>query len=574
MTAAPRKRLLTTLVWIAAAGATVVAAYVYYSWFRASLQVTSQPSSAEVRIDGRLVGRTPLTGQAVSPGLHSMDVSHSHYAIHRQQFQAEAGQNVEVHVTLERGLGELVLYSNPRGAWVEVDGRRRPGRTPLVLRLPSGPHEIAMGMEERRAVTEQVVVAADQSRELRLVLDMDPHGNLVVETTPPEARVSLPGVERDYQPDVRLPVGEYLVRVAHPGYHPRDVRLQVRYGDNRHRVTLTRAMAELRVSSEPADARVRVRYRAAPDGRLRWHELRSGLQVPVGEVEVRASAMGRRSVYRRVAVAPSGSSLHLRLEPMEVTAGSRIRDPMEGDGKAPAMVVVPPGEFVMGSDDGPPSERPARRVVLSEPFAVSVTEVTAADYRRFLHATEAPVDPRLAEAPDHVPATRMTFQEALAYAEWLSAETGARYRLPSEPEWEYMARGGSPAAYSFGDDADALCAHANVADQSMRRRYEGYGTADCDDGFAELAPVASFPPNGFGVHDVHGNVAEWVMECAMPSYADAPDDGTPVDASARCPTHGVRGGSWDDAISDVRLGKRNVASSASADRGIRLLREL
>jgi formylglycine-generating enzyme required for sulfatase activity len=137
-----------------------------------------------------------------------------------------------------------------------------------------------------------------------------------------------------------------------------------------------------------------------------------------------------------------------------------------------------------------------------------------------------------------------------------------------------MARAGTATDYFFGDDPNGLCAYGNVADLSLRSRYPGFETADCDDGFVELAPAASFPPNRFGIHDVHGNAAEWVLECGMPDYAGAPDDGAPADEGGDCPTHGVRGGAWDDAVSDSKSGKRNLASSASSGRGIRLLREL
>jgi formylglycine-generating enzyme required for sulfatase activity len=298
------------------------------------------------------------------------------------------------------------------------------------------------------------------------------------------------------------------------------------------------------------------------------------MDVPVGEVEVRAVAMGRRSVYRRLDLPPGGEKLHLFLSGVNVPAGSHLRDELSGGGNGPEMIVVSPGEFVMGSDSGPPSERPARRVVITEPFAVSVTEVRVDEYRRFARAIGRRVHDRLAQAPDEVPVTRVSFADALVYADWLSAQTGHHYRLLSEAEWEYMARGGTRTAYFFGDDPDELCGYGNVADIALRTRYTGFDTADCDDGYVELAPVASFRPNPFGIHDVHGNVAEWVLECGMPAYQGAPDDATPIDPGARCPTHGVRGGSWDGTVSDARSSKRNLASSAGGDRGIRLLREL
>ena len=100
------------------------------------------------------------------------------------------------------------------------------------------------------------------------------------------------------------------------------------------------------------------------------------------------------------------------------------------------------------------------------------------------------------------------------------------------------------------------------------------GTLDCDDGLVRVGPVGRYAPNPFGVHDIYGNVAEWVADCGMPDYANAPTDGSPAAEGGGCGFHGIRGGSWDSQAIEVRSSYRNTASSANDDRGIRLLREL
>jgi hypothetical protein len=207
------------------------------------------------------------------------------------------------------------------------------------------------------------------------------HG-LHVETVPAGALVSLPGSDIPYSPSVRLPVGEHLVRVSHSGFVSADVRFRVRYGDNRYRVELERAYGSLTVTTDPPDARVRVDVRATAHGPLQRLDYKPEMRLPAGTLEVRASAMGRRSAYRRVELGAGGANLHLALEAMEVQAGSRFRDELDSGGRGPEMIVVPPGQFVMGDSAGPPSERPVRQVTIAEPFAVSVHEVTVADYRR------------------------------------------------------------------------------------------------------------------------------------------------------------------------------------------------
>ncbi|MEQ8860096.1 MAG: SUMF1/EgtB/PvdO family nonheme iron enzyme [Pseudomonadales bacterium] len=559
----------TALLVVAGAG------YVAYQWqFSAGLDVTSEPSGAEVRVDARRLGLTPLR-VTLAPGLHRLEVRHSHYADDDRRIDLPAGETTRVRVTLERGVGRIELFSNPRGAWVDVDGERRDGRTPLLLELPSGEHELAMGMDERRSAEATVLVVAGEQQTVRLDLNIDPHGSLVVDTVPAGATVTLPGSDTAYRSGVRLPIGEYRVQVRHPGYQTRDVRFDVRYGDNRYRVELPRAYGVLTVVTAPQDVRVQVRYRDSADAPLRRLDYRTGgMRVPVGAVEVRAAAIGRRSETRRLDLSEAGATVRFDLAPMTARSGSTLRDPLPDGGQGPELVVVPPGTFAMGSRDGPPSERPLRQVTITEPFAIGVHEVTVAEYRHFAAAAGRRLDERIGAAAADLPVTHVSFADARAYADWLSAQTGQRYRLPSEAEWEYAARAGSRGEYTFGDDPKALCGHGNIGDVSLRRRYQAYDSADCDDGFVELAPVGSFAANAFGLHDVHGNAAEWVQECGLPSYADAPQDGASIDDGANCRTHGVRGGSWDDAAANTRLAKRNIASSASGNRGFRVLREL
>lgn len=549
--------------------------YWAYVWFAtAALDVTSVPAGAEVRVDGRRLGLTPFHSDTLAPGVHLIEVQHSHYRQFERRMNLSAGGRTPLHVQLEPGVGRLLLHSNPRDAWVEVDGERRQGRTPLILELPSGVREIAVGMDERHRVSQRVLVIADEQQEVVLDLDMDPHGNLRVDTQPAAARVTLPGAGVDYAEDVRLPVGEYLVQVSHPGFTTRKVRLGVRYGANRHQVTLERAYGLLTVTTRPADARIRLDYRGADDGRMVRRDYEPGMRLPTGPVEVRARAMGRRSAYRHIDLGADGAHVRLSLEPLTVRAGSRFRDDLGSGGQGPEMVVVPPGSFLMGSADGPVSERPVREVVITEPFAVSVHEVNMAHYRRFAEAAGRPLAEELFDRDAQLPVTHVSFTDAAAYADWLTAETGRRYRLLSEAEWEYMARAGTTTAYSFGDDAADLCRYANLADQSRQSQYAGFDVAACSDGFVALAPVGSLAANDFGIHDVHGNVAEWVLDCSLPDYAGAPDDGSPAEQGARCVTHGVRGGAWDSGVADVRTAQRNLASSANGSRGIRLLREL
>ena len=169
----------------------------------------------------------------------------------------------------------------------------------------------------------------------------------------------------------------------------------------------------------------------------------------------------------------------------------------------------------------------------------------------------------------------MSWPEARSYAEWLSRETGETYRLPSEAEWEYVARAGTETARHWGETDAAQCRHANGADATALQEYpgaEGF-TVSCSDGYSETAPVGSFTPNAFGLYDVLGNVWEWTLDCWNERYSDAPADGSAWE-SGDCTDRVPRGGGWRDAPGDLRsaMRSRTPPESRGSNAGLRVVR--
>jgi formylglycine-generating enzyme required for sulfatase activity len=228
------------------------------------------------------------------------------------------------------------------------------------------------------------------------------------------------------------------------------------------------------------------------------------------------------------------------------------------------MALLPAGSFVMGADGGEPGrpDGPPHRVTIERPFALAITEVTNAQFARFAAATNLPEqktcevwpkdsappeaswrDPGLGRPPlPDEPVACVSWTEADAYARWLAAETGKPYRLPSEAEWEYAARAGTTTAFPWGDDANQGCDHANLYDQSASGRFR-WPHATCNDGHPGPAPVGSYRPNAFGLHDMVGNVWEWVADCHVVPYPVGHDGAAPV-ITTPCDKRSVRGGSW------------------------------
>ena len=193
----------------------------------------------------------------------------------------------------------------------------------------------------------------------------------------------------------------------------------------------------------------------------------------------------------------------------------------------PEMVVVPAGKFVMGSEHDYDNEKPAHEVTISRSFAVGKFEVTFAEWQACVTAggcasNKSPSDEGWGGG--RRPVINVSWNDAKEYVTWLSGKTRQPYRLLTEAEWEYAARAGTTTKYAFGD---------TITDE------QGLW------GASQTADVGSFPPNPWGLHDMHGNVWEWVEDCYQNDYNDAPSDGT-ARPSADCALRVLRGGSWDD----------------------------
>ena len=213
----------------------------------------------------------------------------------------------------------------------------------------------------------------------------------------------------------------------------------------------------------------------------------------------------------------------------------------------PELVELPGGTFTMGSpggDAGRSDDERQHEVTLS-PFLMSKTEVTQGMYRAVMGALPTTCDVGGLQAGDDLPVHCVTWDEAAAFCEALSAleglPAGQGYRLPTEAEWEYAARAGTDLVYAGTSEVAEVCAFGNVADATAKAANPGWTTFDCDDGYAELAPVAFFRPNAWGLHDLTGNVWEWTADWYDEDYGgDAVDPRGPPSGSVRV----IRGGSF------------------------------
>ena len=309
------------------------------------------------------------------------------------------------------------------------------------------------------------------------------------------------------------------------------------------------------------------------------------------EADVSAGGGGQDHVQRlrhkakkeREANAPlesSGEGVKPARRTVPRKAGLRPGDRFQDGPDCPEMAVVPAGTFRMGSLSGGlrGSEGPVHEVRIATPFALGVYAVTFAEWDACVEAGGcggySPADKGWGRG--RRPVINVNWKDAKAYVAWLSEQTGQRYHLPSESEWEYAARAGTETKYSWGDEI-------------------GVGRACCLGcggewgGRLRTAPVGSFEANAFGLHDMHGNVREWVEDCWHVSYEGAPLDGSAWVGGGETERvlHGgswvnitstrvLRGGSWINATPTLRAAKRdwNTTGNRASVNGFRVARTL
>lgn len=325
----------------------------------------------------------------------------------------------------------------------------------------------------------------------------------------------------------------------------------------------------------------------------------------------------RRHLATLLRIAPAGDPAAVELrEQIELAShyglfrpGQAFTEALSRGGRGPEMVVIPHGAFRMGAAPGEEgatdAERPTRNIRFDRGLAVSRNEITVGEFRRFVTATghgaratrrgySTVYDERSGSivrrsgvdwrsdyagnpAGDRLPVVHVSAEDAAAYARWLSDQTGHEYRLPSEAEFEYMLRAGSQSRFPWGDGAPPPGAgnFTGARDESpsgrrWRNAFEGYG----DEAWGP-ARVGSYSANAYGLHDLAGNVSEWVADCWHESYRRAPVDGQAW-INPGCQDKVVRGGSWASSPTQTRSAWRLGSDKDTTNPrvGFRVVREI
>jgi formylglycine-generating enzyme len=292
------------------------------------------------------------------------------------------------------------------------------------------------------------------------------------------------------------------------------------------------------------------------------------------------------------------------------------------------LALIPSGEFQMGSEetakatadffekpfgDGiPPAwifehEHPRHRVRITRPFYMGIFHVTRGQFSRFIEESHYRPDSERRSPPgavgwnsdvrkylfearfswryngfkqtDDHPVVNVSWNDAVAFCNWLGKKEGAKYRLPTEAEWEYACRAGTNTRFSTGDDPEKLATVANVADAAFQREFPfqfgGHHTINADDGYVFTSPVGIYKPNAFGLYDMHGNASEWCADWYEAEYykrSPVNDPKGPETGTRRV----SRGGDWmgrPDSARSARRGMREPDNS-TVYTGFRVVKEL
>lgn len=315
------------------------------------------------------------------------------------------------------------------------------------------------------------------------------------------------------------------------------------------------ATFSLLVSVKPDDARIRI-MNIVP-------RYTPGIALEPGRYDIEVSKPGYSTVRRWIEISTADINLAVELE-RKYFPGRTFQSPLRSGGRGPEMVVISPGSFTMGNNQRPFTS-PEHKISINKPYAIGAQEITFNDYDRFAKASgrALPSDENWGRGTR--PVVNISWQDAQRYASWLSEESGQKYRLASEAEWEYAARAGTTTPFWWGDGS-------------------AKGKANCRRGCASefntlfttsTAPVGNYKANEFGLYDTAGNVGEWVQDCFLGDFTNHRGDARPVQLK-NCELRVVRGGSMREPLrnisSDYRTGLSEQASSKEV--GFRLVMEL
>jgi formylglycine-generating enzyme required for sulfatase activity len=577
------------------------------------------PAQTRVVIDGKPAGTAPGEFK-LAPGSHAVALSAERYLPFATEVQIAGEDRRQVlQAKLVPAWAELTVLTEPAGAEVFVGNESR-GATPARLQLGAGSHRVELRHAGYKNWVSDVQIVANQPQTLGPVRLGLPDARLVVRSNPAGANLSVGGAYRGRTPaeiDVR-PETPLAMVLAKDGYESATRSITLAPGERRVvEQSLTAILGEITVQGEPSNAEL------VADGRT-LGRIGQTYRLPAASQQIEVRAAGYRSY--RAAVTPRPGLPQIITVRLEMARGGVANAPESpvaagpASGAAPTAAVaaaapasgplaanvrtkagqelrlMPAGSYTMGSgrrESGRRSNESQRPVELRRRFYLATREVTNAEFRQFRADHRSGFVGQNTLERDRQPVVQVTWNEAAAYCNWLSQQDGlpaayvnkggafvavvpatTGYRLPTEAEWEWAARGnrdGTLRKYPWGDGLPVPVGAGNFGDRAAQALLQQV-LDTIDDGNPVTAPVGSYPANAFGLYDMGGNVAEWTSDIYTvqpPSAAVAVDPWNAGEAR----THVIRGSSWrHSTVTELRAAYRDYGDRGRDDLGLRIAR--
>lgn len=561
-----------------------------------TVTLTTQPAGAVITVDEAVLGPSPLTDRVFEAGRYAVSASLARY----QRWQGELevigrNQSQTLDIMMVPDWAQVTFTTAPLSVTATVDGEVSE-ITERGVEVLSGERNLTLSAPGFMPATIPLTIVAGVDQDLGSITLTPADATLTLNSTPAGAGVSVDGTFAGLTPMV-LPLspGEnHTISLSKAGYRGARLSLSLSRGETAERaVTLQPELGEVRFAIEPAEAEIVVNGKVMGTGS-------QVLSLPAVQQRVEVRLAGYAGFETQVLPKPGLAQQVSVTLLTEAAARKAAMTPTVTTGLGNTLVLIDPSvetqnPFTMGASRRDPGRRAnevEHPVELRRAFYVASTETTNAQFRQY----EASHDSGLIESysldRDQQPVAGISWQQAASFCNWLSRREGLPpfyrenqgiiigfnpgsigYRLPSEAEWAFAARveGDTLRRFAWGDDLPPSAVVTNVADNTSAlvtgRILNGY-----TDQFVVSAPVGSFPPNHRGLHDMGGNVAEWVHDGYQIPSANAELSIDPL-GSQRGDNYTIRGGSWAlSRLSELRLTFRDYGERGRDDLGFRIAR--